>query len=255
LPAGTNEIGKVAQGTKAAGSAAWPQVLYDASGNAVAVILDNSIYRLETRSKLSGQVQGAGAEVNVTVIQDTETAAEKRLQTEARLAPGSTVNIGTSVPANPGDLVIDFCKNGGSENMLVNGSVTPVNFDFLADPTSTLAINSLLLVFSANDFEFDGASFGSITKLTNGILLQTIISGVTTTVFTLKQNEDYLRVPGRTPIVNNYGPKDILAVDLAFGGLIKLAAGSADKIRVVVRDNLTSVALKYLTVTVYAVKG
>lgn len=33
LPTGTNEIGKVAQGTKGAGSNAWPVALYDGSGN------------------------------------------------------------------------------------------------------------------------------------------------------------------------------------------------------------------------------
>lgn len=48
LPAGTNEIGKVAQGTKAAPAGAWPVVLYDAAGNPVAVTLDGSIYRLST---------------------------------------------------------------------------------------------------------------------------------------------------------------------------------------------------------------
>ena len=217
-------------------------------------ILVNAIERLEARSKLTGQVAGAGPEVDATIIEDTENSAEKRIQTEARLAPGSLVNIGTGVPANPSDLVISFCVNGSSENMLVDGSSTVVNFDFVADPTDDLAINSLLLVFSADDFEFDGSSFGPNSVLSNGIDLQTIIGGVTTTVFCIKQNEDFLRVPGRTPIVNNTGPKDIMAIDLSFGGLVKLTAGSADKVRVQIQDNLTSVKLKYLTGTVYAVK-
>lgn len=35
LPTGTNEVGKVAQGTKGAGGNAWPTTLYDAAGNAL----------------------------------------------------------------------------------------------------------------------------------------------------------------------------------------------------------------------------
>lgn len=48
LPAGTNEIGAVAQGTKAAGANGWPQVLYDSTGNPVGVLQDGSFYRLQT---------------------------------------------------------------------------------------------------------------------------------------------------------------------------------------------------------------
>lgn len=53
LNAGTAEIGKVAQGTKAAGSAAWPTVLYDAAGNAVTVTEDAGVYRVEINGKVS----------------------------------------------------------------------------------------------------------------------------------------------------------------------------------------------------------
>lgn len=221
----------------------------------VAVVTDNSINRLETRTAIVGQVEGAGSEVKATIIADTEESAQKRLQTEARIAPGSTVNIGTGIPANPADLVLQFLEDGtSSEDMLVNGSGTPVNFDFGADPTDELSIEQLLLVFAADDFEFDGASFGPNIALTNGIEVQTIINSITTTIFTIKQNEDFLRIPGRPPIVNNTGPKDILAAAFGFGGVVKLAAGSSDKIRVRVQDNLTSVKFKYLTGTVYAVK-
>ena len=251
LPAGTNEIGAVAQGTKAAGSAAWPTVLYDASGNAVGVTLNNSIYRIEGRSSITSP-DGAN---DVDVILDSDNGNVYRLQTEALTAPGSTVNIGTGIPSNPSDLIINLLEeSGGSSNMLVNGATTPVVFEFAADPTSELAIGDLLVVFAADDFEFDGASFGPNPLLTNGIEIETYIGGVTTQLFTIVQNEDFLRLPGRPPIVNNTGPKDILAAALSFGGLVKLAAGSADVIRVRVNDNLTSVKYKYLTATVYAVK-
>lgn len=46
-----SDVVKANQGTKGAGSNAWPQALYDASGNAVGVILDGAIYRLQTQAK------------------------------------------------------------------------------------------------------------------------------------------------------------------------------------------------------------
>lgn len=57
LPAGTNEVGKVAQGTKAADADGWPIVIRDASGNAVTITEDAGVYRLE----ISGKVQVTGA--------------------------------------------------------------------------------------------------------------------------------------------------------------------------------------------------
>ena len=250
LPSGTNEIGAVKQGTKATGTGAWPQALYDVAGNPVAVIIDNSIYRLETRSKLAGQVLGAGAEVDVTTIADVNIPAEHRLQTEARLAPGSIVSVGVTFPPNPAALYVEFLKSGGSENMLVNGSVTPVVFEWQPPATKAVAVQQMLVVFTADDFSFDGASFGPNAVLTNGIRFDLDIGGVVTEIFNIMQNEDYLRVPGRIPLVNNTGPKDVLGVAFNFGGLV-VDQNADDKILITVRDNLTGVKLKYLTATIF----
>jgi len=248
LPAGTQEIGKVAQGTKAVPADGWPLVLYDASGNPVGVVQDGSLYRLETRTRLS---DGTNYQ---DFIEDIDNGNVWRAQTESLLAPGSTVNIGTGIPSNPADLIIDFCVNGSSHDMLIDGSPAPVNFDFGPSGSDVYAIQELLLVFTADDFEFDGVSFGPNVALTNGIDVQTVIDSTTVTLSTIQRNEDFLRFPGRPPIVNNTGPKDLLSASLGFGGLVKLSGTTSDKIRVVVRDDLTSVKLKYLTGTVFATK-
>jgi len=112
----------------------------------------------------------------------------------------------------------------------------------------------MLIVFTADDFEFNGASFGPNTLLTNGIVVELVQNSVVTELFNIKQNEDFLRTPGRLPLVNNTGQKDVLSSTFAFGGLVKLDASTSDIIRVRVRDNLTSVKLKYLTATGYATK-
>ena len=221
----------------------------------VAVVTDNSVNRLETRTTVAGQVGGAGAETKVTVIQDTEDPNEHRLQTESRIAPGSTINIGTAVPSDPSDLVIEFLETTGpSEDMLVNGSGTPVVYTFGPTGSDIWSLQDVLIVFTADDFEFDGTSFGPNASLANGVLIELVQNSVVTQLFTIRQNEDFLRVPGRLPLVNNTGPKDVLSAALSFGGLVKLDGSLGDNVRATIRDNLTGVKLKYLTMTGYATK-
>jgi hypothetical protein len=127
---------------------------------------------------------------------------------------------------------------------------------FESGPTTTdevWSIRELLLTFTADDFSFDGASFGPNSAMTNGLKIEIVKDSVVTEVFRVKQNEDFLRVPGRTPLVNNTGPKDVLGAALSFQGLV-LNQSTGDLVRVTVQDNLTSVKLKYLTATLFAVK-
>jgi hypothetical protein len=162
--------------------------------------------------------------------------------------------IGADIPSDPSAFVLEYLENGGSESMLVNGSVTPVTFSL--GPTVTdeqWSIRELLLVFTADDFSFDGASFGPNAALTNGIDIVVYKDSVATEVFRIFQNEDWLRVPGRLPLVNNTGPKDVLGSALVFDGLI-LSQASGDEVRMTVRDNLTSTKLKYLTASLFASK-
>lgn len=160
--------------------------------------------------------------------------------------------IGSDIPPDPTAFVLEFLENGGSNNMRVNGSVTPVTFS--KGPTVTdeqWSIREILLTFTADDFSFDGLSFGPNPALTNGFILEVVKNSVVTPVFTVKQNEDFLRVPGRTPLVNNTGPKDVLGASLSFDGLI-LNQTTSDLVRIRIRDDLTSIKLKYLTATLFA---
>lgn len=162
--------------------------------------------------------------------------------------------IGADIPPDPTAFVLEFLENGGSNNMRVDGSVTPVIFS--KGPTVTneqWSLRELLLTFTADDFSFDGLSFGPNSALTNGFILEIVKNSITTPVFTVKQNEDFLRVPGRTPLVNNTGPKDVLGASLSFDGLI-LSQSTGDYVQIRVRDDLTSIKLKYLTATMFATR-
>jgi hypothetical protein len=161
--------------------------------------------------------------------------------------------IGSDIPGDPAAFVLEFLEDAGSPDLRVDGSSTPVDFEKSPGTGEIWSIRELLLTFSADDFSFDGESFGPNSLLTNGLSIQITKNAVTTEVFVVKQNEDFLRVPGRTPLVNNTGPKDILGAALSFDGLV-LNQSAGDLIRIQVRDDLTSVKLKYLTATLFAVK-
>ena len=402
LPAGTNEIGKVAQGTKAAGADAWPVALYDVSGNPVAVVLNNSIYRLEGRSSITspdgasdvsvfadnginhlaagkqnkvdannsstgqlaidGVFTGTASDVSqfssiaITIHSDQDSALDGmvfefsengtnwddqykfnmkvsesltrrfqfpvtasyfrfryvnndtdattafRVQTilhrenlltsihrieqpthedrSAELVKAAIIaqregalnqdfypvkadvagnlkvtTIGADIPSDPAAFVLEFLRaSGGSEDMLVDGSVTPVEFTLGPTiPDETWSLKEVLITFTASDFSFDGSSFGPLTALTNGITFDIVKDGVATPLLHILQNEDFIRVPGRLPLVNNTGPKDILGAVVVFDGLV-MNEGTSDYVRMTVNDNLVSVKLNYLTATAFAVR-
>jgi len=70
------DVVKADQGTKGAAGNAWPQVLYDAGGNTVGVVLDGSIYRLQTQAKIVRASDGAqinpATQETLTSIKDTD---------------------------------------------------------------------------------------------------------------------------------------------------------------------------------------
>lgn len=108
LPIGTNEIGKVAQGTKAAASAAWPIYLVDNSGNVIGVVLDGAVYRLRTESKIVRASDGAqinpATQETLAAIKDTD-----GIKKIVDALPAGTNNIGdvdlaSSIPAGSNEI-------------------------------------------------------------------------------------------------------------------------------------------------------
>jgi len=162
--------------------------------------------------------------------------------------------VGSDIPSDPSAFVLRYLLNGTSHDMRVDGSTTPVNFQIGPTVTNDVwSIRELLLTFTADDFNFDGLSFGPNLAMTNGFSVQVVRGGTPVEVFVVKQNEDFLRVPGRTPLVNNTGPKDVLGAALSFQGLV-LNQANGDVVRITIRDDLTSVKFKFLAATLFAVK-
>lgn len=166
-----------------------------------------------------------------------------RLQVQAKFPPGQSVLVGNEMPTDPTNIVRQYMQTGGSaSDMKVDGSTTPVEFTYSADPTNDIRIYEVRFILGTQNIQFDGASFGSRTALTNGVLINIASNNgtVDSDVANLQISEDLLMFPSPANVIlNNTGPKDILVAGILLGGGPILKAGTSDKVTVTVRDDLT----------------
>lgn len=142
--------------------------------------------------------------------------------------------------------------NGSTKNMNVNGATTPVVYQFAA--SGDVAVTSLsILVSDPGTSAF--SSFGSMSALTNGVLIETDISSTSRTLFNLKDNLDIIHAFYRNQFGN--GATDTLGAAIGFGDTADVFVGfliltrpyilaNGDVIRATVRDNLTGIS--FLTI-------
>jgi hypothetical protein len=178
-------------------------------------------------------------------IEDDATGArvvDSRLQVSAIVVPpGSEI----------GDLYREYLENGGSNNMVVDGSGAPVVFQITADPAYDIHIVTMRLVMSAGALDWGTDDFGAAAGLANGVLIEAFIGGTAVTLGNLQINEDILQLPVADSILGQGGTNDVIAVTIGSEAQAVLGAGSADVIRATVRDDLTLVAraIKYLRIS------
>ena len=212
-------------------------VLYDSSGNAIGVVLDDSVYRLQTDSKVA---KGDSALVHLDAI-DTATG-HGRLKATLYTPDGDPVAFG----AISSSLKNDYAMYSSSPDLLVDGSVTPVVFTYLADSTYNISLQEIRFTLVANGITFGNGYFGATAgPLTNGVLVQVISGGNTTTIFNIKTNEHFINFAspaGWEWIVSN---KDVMTSAYLIGGGVKLIAGSGDQVKITVRDDITAAGLYF----------
>jgi len=237
LPAGTNEIGKVAQGTKAAAADGWPLYLVDNAGHVVGVVLDGAIYRLQADAKIA---KGASDLVHLDAI---DTASGRgRLEATLLTQAGDPV----SFPSVSESIKNDFVLNAGSSDLRVDGSITPVIFEYLADATHDLALQEIRFTIAANSITFGTDYFGSKSgPLTNGMLVEVVVESGTVVLYNLIQNESFVNFSSPGGFEWVVSSKDMMTSCSVIGGGLVLRSGSADKVRVTVRDDLSSAAVYF----------
>jgi hypothetical protein len=224
--------------TNAAGRAEW--VLFDSAGNAVGVILDGAVYRLQTSSKVA---RGATDLVELDAL---DTAAGRGRLKMTLYSPEGDAIAFSSVPPSAASIRNDFVKNGGAESLLVDGSGTARVFSYNAHATQDVSLQEIKFVMVSNSVTFGSNAFGSAAgPLVNGLLVEVVAGGVAGTIQNLKQNESfiYFSPPGGFEWV--VSSKDMMSSTYLIGGGLKLKAGTGDMVRVTVRDNIVSAAVYF----------
>jgi len=147
------------------------------------------------------------------------------------------------------DLFVQEAMNGGSSEMTVNGSGTPVNFRIEASTTTDLFIENLIFDGQGNGIKF-GQFLSQNSGLTNGLLITIKSEDITTTFPVIKKTEDFknkfaaLSGDGANFRLDVQAGKDEMLAILKFNNpfLIHVAGSYStdDYIEVRVRDNLSS---------------
>lgn len=155
---------------------------------------------------------------------------------------------GTLATAAVSDLFLDYARNGGSRDMNVDGSTTPVVFEIKA-PTSSkdLLIQEIRIAGNDNNIKF-GQFMGINTVLTNGLEL-TIKSEDQVFTWPVFQNTDDIKhqftFRGGQWLLDIQAGRDDLVAGTIFDPAIVLKAqgtyATDDYIRFTVNDNLTSI--------------
>ena len=138
-------------------------------------------------------------------------------------------------------------KSGSTENMNVNGSVTPVNFDFNVPSGQTIYLEGIYFLIQ-DPGTSDPNDFGSIaTGLTNGLSINITAIGTSYELFNIKNNTHSTMLfsdNGKT--VDHGGSGWLNSNDSFFGGCrfnkpIRMTQSTSDLVRVIVRDDLSSI--------------
>jgi hypothetical protein len=168
-----------------------------------------------------------------------------RLKTTLYSQEGEAIAL-SSVASNPSSIKNQYVLSGSSSSLLVNGSVTPVVFTYNADAYQDVSLQELKFILVSNSITFGSNYFGSTSgPLTNGVLIEIVSNGNTGTICNLSQNECFVALasPGGFDwVVSN---KDMIYSTYIIGGALKLSAGSSDKVRITVRDNISSSGLYF----------
>jgi hypothetical protein len=152
--------------------------------------------------------------------------------------------------------IVGRVTNGGSPNLAVDGSSTPVQFTYDADGTDDIAINGLRFVASALEWKFELDHFGNGNELTNGLLLEIRANGGGSyvEVGNFKISEHFIEwADAGSWSVQPLG-SDLLVAELLVCGMAVLEGGSSDQVRVTVRDDLTDVGLYRASLVVRGTK-
>jgi hypothetical protein len=177
-------------------------ILYDSDGNEVAIVQgDDGKYRLEV-----------GGNIQVT-------------ETGARVAPSA--------------LVRQNLLNGSSDDLVVDGSGTSVDFEYEPGSGKSIRVYEVRFVISTGSMRFKNSDFFDRPgPLSNGCLFTVKTGGTEYDLVNFTITEDFLRLPSSAGnFVNFTGLEDLMVMSYPLNVLLE--DSNSDFIRMRIRDNLS----------------
>lgn len=149
-----------------------------------------------------------------------------------------------SVDDIPSRVIAASVKNAGSANLAVNGSVTPVVFEYQPPAGYDIDIHGLSLLFEdVTAFAF-GNNFvrSGLATLANGLLLECKAADLSFTWQNMKRTRDVVEISSDFDMVT--GTINFLRANIQLPRNLRLSRDGTyaqpDYLRLTVRDNLTS---------------
>jgi hypothetical protein len=149
-----------------------------------------------------------------------------------------------SVDDIPSLIIANTVKNAGSANLAVNGSVTPVVFEYNPPNNYDIEINAISLLFEDVTAWAFGNNFvrSGLATLTNGLLLEVKASDQTVTWQNMKRTRDIVEICSDFDMVT--GTPNFFRARLHLPKNLRLSRAGTyaepDFLRLTVRDNLTT---------------
>jgi len=194
-------------------------------------------------------------DVNGNPIISKDRGDGDRLGVDATIAPGQSISL-EPVSSNVSQSFREYCENGGSEDLRVDGSSSAVDFVVNADATDDIRISEIRFLLTITNFRENGSMFGQDPELTNGILLSIRSNSIDKDLINITLSEHFRELFSHSgTTVDRSGNNDVVSAGIYFGGAVSLVGGSSDYVRVRVRDDLTDNEYKYFTCTVTGIKG
>lgn len=133
-------------------------------------------------------------------------------------------------------------ENGGSNDMAVNGSVTPVVFELAPLPGENWFVERITVIMRDSG-NLGLGDFGSGAALTNGLLIEFSSQGSIINAPVVKTNQDLLDGSDIFNTISQFSGSNILVYLFIFREPIALDGDQGDFIRFTVRDNLTGIQI------------
>lgn len=201
-------------------------ILYDASGNSVAIAPGSSVAATQPASMIVGSDYGS-----------SPTARAPKVDSAGNLfVQNSDVGPSAATAANN---LRTLLLNGTASSMIVNGSSTNAVYSWVPPTaTSSYVVTAVNFVISAASVIMQGKYWLALSGgLTNGVLVQASAGGTYSTLANLKINEDFLAY-SYNPTISLIGSTDYIQARINL--LQPIGVGSGDGVRVTIRDNLAT---------------